>query len=350
MSLNTELRSLLDTKSREAVRKHRAGTEELSHDAGHLERVGAFAIRLGEKYGFNSQVLALGYVAGKMHDAQRSTGENPDSRDEQISAQVANRLLLDLDGSTHNYFQTSRRKRQAVMYAIENHGQAPARFSDPIKRDLAPSSLAEKLHLLLYAGDKIAEANGPWIIARRPHFMTSRLNSPTGTWQEFGFVPGRDEALVTVVETGIRMSIVSVEATYPRQLRETIAPQFKVQREFGLGLYRALNLTATDVADMLLNRVDPETGKNILDKRKYKAPDNITDLAEFIARRSGLTEQAIAEVSSDQASSALEAVEYFAGGYKQPLEGLVRSWQPKGQMAKSWHQGMIRYLEGTLYD
>lgn len=349
MSLNPELRQLLNERTRQAVEAFRAGIEELSHDQGHLERVGAFAIRLGEKYAFGQQVLGLGYIAGKTHDTKRSTGENPDSKDEEISAQVANKLLLGLKRSGE--FTTSRRQRQAVMYAIENQGFAPARFSDPTIRDLTPTTLAEKLHLLLFAGDKIAEANGPWITARRPHFMASRLrNAKDGTWQEFGFVPDRDEALVTAVETAIRMAIVSVEETYPKQLKETIAPLFRVQREFGLGLYKVLGLTSETVADILLNRIDPQSGKNILEKRKYKAPDNTVDLAVFIAKRSGLTNQDITDAGEDQTNSALETVRYFAGGHQESLEKLVKNWQPQGKMAREWRQGMVWYLEGTLFD
>lgn len=349
MSLNPELRQLLDQKCTKVVAVFRGGNDESSHDPGHLERVGAFVIRLGERYGFAEQVLALGYVAGKTHDAKRTAGENPDCKDEEISAQVANRLLLDLNRSSD--FVTSYRQRQAVMYAIEHQGEAPARFNDPATRNLTPPRLAEKLHLLLFSGDKIAEANGPWITARRPHFMASRLrNAKDGAWQEFGFIPDRDEALVTAAETAIRMAIVSVEETYPKQLKETIAPLFRVQREFGLGLYKALSLTPETVADLLLNRIDPETGKNILQKRKYKAPDNVVGLGAFIAKRSGLTNKQIASAEEDQANSAMETVEYFAGNHQKSLENLVQNWQPQGKMAQQWHQGMLWYLEGTLFD
>lgn len=349
MNFNPELRTLLDIKSREVVWNYRAGTEELAHDAGHLERVGAFAIQLGENYGLKPQTLALGYVAGKTHDAKRTAGENPDSLDEKISARVANRLLLGLNRSGE--FLTSQRQRQAVVYAIEHQGEAPARFNDPETRDLIPSTLAEKLHLLLFSGDKIAEANGPWITARRPHFMASRLrNAKDGTWQEFGFVPDRDEALVTAVETAIRMAIVSVEETYPRQLKETIAPLFRVQREFGLGLYKILELTPEIVADILLNRIDLQSGKSILEKRRYKAPGNTVDLAVFIAKRSGLTNQDITNAGEDQANSAMETVKYFAGGHQESLENLVKNWHPQGKMAQQWHQGMLWHLEGSLID
>lgn len=349
MSLNPELRQLLDQRSREAVVTFRGGNEAADHEAGHLERVGAFAIRLGENYGFNPQILALGYLAGKAHDAKRTVGENPDSRDEEISAQVANQLLLRLNRSGE--FPTSRIQRRAVMYAIENQGHAPDRFGNPKEQDRTPTTLAERVHLLLFAGDKLPEANGPWITARRPHFMASRLrNAESGTWQEFGFAPDRDEALVTAVESAIRMSIVSVEETYPRKLRETIAPLFRVQREFALGLYGALGITTETVADILLNRVDPKSGKNILEKRKYKAPGNILDLAQFIAERSGLTDQNITATSQDQAASALETVVYFANGYQQSLEDLVPVWQPQGKMAKHWHQGMLWHLDGSLFD
>lgn len=349
MSLNPELKYLLDQRSREAVAAFRGGSEAVDHEAGHLERAGAFAIRLGENYGFSPQILALGYVACKTHDAKRTTGEDPNSRDEEISAQVANRLLLHLNSSGE--FPTSRIQRRAVMYAIEHQGHAPERFSNPKERDRTPTTLTERVHLLLFAGDKLPEANGPWITARRPHFMASRLrNAESGTWQEFGFAPDRDEALVTAVESAIRMSIVSVEETYPRQLKETIAPLFRVQRGFALGLYRALGITTETVADILLNRVDPTSGKNILEKRKYKAPDNVVDLAQFIAQRSGLTDQNITAVDQDHAGSALETVVYFANGYQQSLEDLVPVWQPQGEMAREWHQGMLWHLDGTLFD
>ncbi len=348
MTLSPEIRSILDTKCRQAVKEHRAGTQELSHDEQHLERVGGFAIRLGESYGFEPQTLALGYIAGKLHDAQRSTGENPETKDEEISGQVARNLMLILNES--GQFPNTETQREAVVYAIENQGHSPARSEDPNIRDKVPPSLSERIHMLLFAGDKIAEANGPWIIARRPHFMAARLNNPDGTWQEFGFIPGRDEALVTAVETAIRMSIVSVEQTYPRQLKETIAPLFRVQREFALGLYRALGITAGEVSDILLNRIDSQTNKNILQKRKHRAPNDEVNLTSFIVDRSGLSTQAILEVENDQADSALEATNYFSSGYQQELDDLVRRWQPIGIMAKDWHQGMLWYLEGSLFD
>lgn len=318
-----------------------------THSLFHLESVAENTQLISKLLDYNSKEQSLSFAAGWFHDLVRSASENPALGDEEKSSELARLLLRQL--SEKKIFMTTLKERLAVSRAIEEHTFMPSWFRYKKTRDKVPSGLKDKILLSLYVADYI-EANGAIVIARRSNFVAGvRLRtSPKkgGDLQLFGFKPGRDEALVVGIEGVLRLSLINPEEFYPVYLKKVVSPLFKVQREFVLGILKALGLKIADIGQILLGRKGLN-GETILSFRKIQAPRTDGKFVNVVNQRGKLNDQRIKGVTKDTAYSALEAVEYFSKPFVDKLSNLIYKWQPRGKTANKWKKEMIKYQEGV---
>jgi len=309
-----------------------------AHNVSHLRNVAELTQLIGDYYGFSHREKELAFAAGWFHDFVRSPTGFPVG-DEEVSARESRRILKEAG------LITEEEEEEAIVYAIEKHGHYPE-WWERDERERFPETLEEKLHFVLFVADKI-EQNGAIVIARRCSFAAGdRLRSRKGDLRNFGFQPDRDEALVVAVASIYRLTFINPEEIYPSRLQPVVRPLYEVQREFVLGIFRALNLKVEDIAHLLLERKD-DKGRNILQAMKIEeTPTSVTELTALITLRSKITDEKIASVSDDLASSSLETVDYFSHRYQEDLKQLVINWRPQGKKAKEWQKLMSDYEEG----
>lgn len=313
-----------------------------AHNASHLRNVAELALFAGEIYGFSEQENKLVYACGWLHDVVRSPSEDPNISDDRASAKEAIRILSDLN--KNGTFITTPFEREAVASAIEHHGKAPG-WLEWSETD-EPKRLQDKLWLALYVGDKM-EANGVRVIARRSSFVAGdRLRSSKGDLREFGFQPDRDEALVVAVESMLRLTFINPEDQYPYVLIPLVHPLYEAQREFVNGALKAKGISIEDMSQLLLTRKNSK-GKNIFEARNIAAPNTTTEVAALLTKRSGITNESIAQTSNDVARSAAETIAYFSKNYSHDLDRLVENWKPSGQAAKNWQSALLEYNKGV---
>lgn len=289
----------------------------------------------------------MAYIAGASHDSKRSPSEDPTLKDEEISAR--NAVLLMEGISNRGIFITTPQEREAVGFSVRNQGNVPTIFLDDEARDQIPSDLNSRIHAALFVADKI-EANGARVIARRSSFVAGdRLHNPEGDWQQFGFRPNRDEALVVAIESLLRLGIINPQYIYPERIRAIVDPLYEVQREFVRGVFKANGLSVSDVATLLLERKRKD-GKNMLAARKLSAPEQHEELVKFLEERTGVSDEDIGTVTNDVANSAIETVLYFSREYKADIDKLISKWSPRGEAAENWQTQMLEYSSGNWFE
>lgn len=331
------------------IRETRAEISE-AHSPTHLGNTARLSQLVGAMYAFSPKELQLAYFAGWHHDMVRSPSEDPNVNDEERSAAVAKTHMEEMNA--RGIFSTTEEERQTVVHAVINHGKKPDFFLGLQTREEIPQGLPDRIHAALFVADKL-EANGSRVIARRSSFVAGdRLHQPTGDWQKFGFEPDRDEALVVAVESILRLAFINPQYAYPERLRIIVDPLYEVQREFVRGVLKAKGLSLRDIASILTERLGPD-GKSIIMTRKETKqlllPAQPNQLAYDLEDVTGITDAQVDDTSEDVANSALETVLYFSSQYKQSLDALITSWDPRGHAAQRWHQQMVEYASGTWF-
>ena len=345
MAGNVELRNIA-LLGRYGVDYRRESGHDVSeaHNIPHLRNVADLTQLVADLYGYTDREKKLAYTSGWFHDTVRSPSEDPSVADDEASAKEAVKILYDADG--RNVIKTTTEEREAISFAIKQHGHFPDLLADEKTRNANPRSLEEKLWLALFVADKM-EANGVRVIARRSSFVAGdRLKSEKGDWRNFGFQPDRDENLVVAIESILRLTFVNPEEVYPESIQPLVHPLYEAQREFVLGICKASGLKLVDLAQMLLNNKTAE-GKNILVARKIKAPANIGELVAIIASRGHITDKKIVATSDDVAASAHETVGYFSDHYRDDLDQLVEKWVPANKISQQWQKAMVEYNNGA---
>lgn len=308
-----------------------------AHSTFHLRKVAELTQKIGEIYGLSRREKELAYTAGWFHDIIRSPS-GPGVGDEEVSAKETRRIL---EGAG----LITKEEATAITYAIEKQGHYPKWLTDPETREKFPEALAEKVRLVLFVADKM-EQNGVRAIARRCSFVAGdRLRSEKGDWRTFGFEPDKDEGLVVAIASVYRLALINPEEIYPLKLYSFVFPLYEVQREFVRGVFRGFNLKVKDIAHLLLERKD-EKGRNILQAMKIEAPLDPKELIELIISRIKITDEEIAFVSDDLASSSVETVDYFSRRYQEDFRQLVIDWKPAGEKAREWRKSMMDYMKG----
>jgi hypothetical protein len=318
-----------------------------AHSDSHLNNVAELTQVAGESYGFTEKELRLAYFSGWTHDLIRNPTEDDSVKDDEASAKEAKRILGELNDRKR--FLTTEEERYAVEFAIKSHGKYPTWLSNPDTRNNFPEPLRDKLWLALFVADKI-EANGVRVIARRSQFVAGdRLQKPNADWRTFGFQPKKDEGLVVAIESLLRLAFINPEEVYPDKFTSLVQPLYKAQREFVTGLFNGLNKSVKDIAKLLLETRN-QKGESILEAGgKTNEAKNIKDLGvliEKINNRGGITDEMV-QKASPQAQSALETVDYFSSSYQKPLDDLIHSWNPQGNVAQNWQREMVEYIDGS---
>lgn len=308
-----------------------------AHSALHLRKVAELTQKIGEIYGLTQREKELAYAAGWFHDIIRSPS-GPGVGDEGTSAKETRRIL---EGAG----LITREEGAAITYAIEKHGHYPKWLTDPETREKFPEALAEKVRFVLFVADKM-EQNGVRAIARRCSFAAGdRLRDEKGDWRTFEFEPDKDEGLVVAITSVYRLALINPEEIYPLRLHSLVHPLYEVQREFVRGVLRGFDLKIKDIVHLLLEKKD-EKGRNILQTMEIKAPLDPKESIELITSRIKITDEEIASVSDDLASSAIETVDYFSSHYREDFRQLVMGWRPTGKKAWEWQKAMKKYEEG----
>lgn len=323
--------------------------EEVSeaHSPTHLRTTARLTELVAILYGFSPKEGLDAHFAGDYHDLIRSPSEDPLLKDDQASARQAVLILNLMD--ERGLFTTTPEEKDAVRDAIGHHGEPPAFFLDPNTRDSIPQDLNIRIHAALFVADKI-EANGARVIARRSSFVAGdRLHNPEGDWQQFGFRPNKDEALVVAIESLLRLGIINPQYIYPEKIRAIVDPLYEVQREFVRGVFKAKGLSVSDVATLLLERKRKD-GKNMLAARKLSAPEQHEKLVKFLEERTRVKDGDIGAVSDDVANSAIETVLYFSRDYRVDMDGLISGWMPRGKAAENWRTQMLEYSSGNWFN
>lgn len=325
--------------------RRRTGAEiSEAHNLPHVRNVAELTQVVGDIYAYSERERFLGYICGWFHDIVRSPSEDPDVKDDEASAHEAVRILE--AAGIKGVVATFPEERDAVAFAITSHGRYPEWLSQLDTRNTALESLKNKLWLVLFVADKM-EANGVRVIARRSSFVAGdRLRSEKGDLRTFGFVPSRDEGLVVAIESFLRLSLINPEDIYPEKLQPLVHPLYEKQREFVIGIMKALGLTVENIENLLLDTTNAE-GKNLLQARKMTAPENSKSLAQILSQKSQITNKDISDASDDLARSAVETVRYFSESYRTDLDQLVATWNPQGEVAKQWQQELVDYSEGN---
>ncbi|MEK6554750.1 MAG: HD domain-containing protein, partial [Bdellovibrionota bacterium] len=314
-----------------------------AHNISHLRNVADLTQLVADLYGFSDRKKELVYASAWFHDTVRSPSEDPSVADDEASANEAARILNDANGK--NVIKTTLEERDAITFAIKQHGRFPNWLAEEKTRNTNPHSLEDKLWLALFVADKM-EANGVRVIARRSSFVAGdRLKSEKGDWRNFGFEPDRDESLVVAIESILRLTVINPEEVYPDALHPLVHPLYEAQREFVLGICKASGLRVEDLAKILLGK-KTVNGKNILEARKIKDPVSAAELVTIIASRGQITNEKIEAASNDVADSACETADYFSSRYRDDLDQLVQTWSPKNKKAKQWQKAMVEYNSG----
>jgi hypothetical protein len=309
-----------------------------AHSETHLQNDAELADFIGELYYFTPRDRELSQVAAWFHDLIRNPTEDPTIGDDEASANEARRVLETFQ--TNGNFKTTEEERNAIHYAISNHGRSPEWLRQEDTKENTLETLRDKLWFSLFVADKI-EANGARVIARRSSFVAGdRLKRSNGDWQNFGFHPDHDEALVVALESIIRLTFINPETVYPKKLIPVVHDLYEVQRDFVRGVCKDLNITIDDIASLLLNR-------SILMSRKIQSPESKEELIKQIEIISGITNQTIQDTPFDISESARETVQLFSSRYTDPLETVIESWNPSFEGAKQWKNMMEEYENGT---
>ncbi len=306
------------------------------HSKSHLLTTGKLSQLVGKIYHYNEHELFLSYFAALFHDIIRSSSENNEFEENRLSAEIAVKIL--------EQFQPTHEEKEAVFYAIENHGIKPKSISDL-------KTIKEKVRFALFVADKL-EQNGVRIIARRSAFVAGeRLSKTKGDLQAFGFKPDNleDKLKVVAAESVIRLTIINPENIYPDKLIPLIHPLYETQRRFVYGVFRALGMTCQKLAKLLLETKRAD-GKNLLQARNLDQFSNTNELTQAIETVGRISDKEILSTSQDTMEASKEAVEYFSDHFEQDINKSMFNWKPTNDLAKKWYQKMIEYLNGTWFN
>ncbi len=330
---------ILKHKASQLLEKRLAKQKQLSgaHSKSHLIITANLTQLVGKIYKFSDQELFLSYFAALFHDIVRSPAQDKDLKDEELSSKQASKLLEN--------FKVSDEEKEAVSYAIINHGSNPKWMENPITREDLPQSLKEKVRFALFVADKI-EQNGVRVIARRSAFIAERF-APAGDLKSFGFVSGKDELLAVAIESIIRLTFITPQYIYSNKLEPLLKPLYKIHLDFVSGILKALNLSVERLAEILLNTKRSD-GKNFLDIRKIQVKDQ-HELINLIEKNGQITDQKIQQVADQLKEASREAINYFSSNYKTDLDQVIRKWNPESKIGKDWYGQMIEYLNGNWY-
>lgn len=310
-----------------------------AHGENHLRGVSSLIPAIGEAYGFSEKEIVLGRFVAQFHDIVRSGREDLGLQDETESAQKAQEVLdqIDKKGS----FLVSTEEREAISFAIINHGKTPSHFKDPLTREGTPVDLKDRLHTMVYVADGLQKLGAP-LIHRRSAFVGGERRLE-GDLKDMRYEGREIDAIDAILlESAVRLGWKNVEGMYPVRLRRFIQPAFEIQREWVTGLLVVKRMDVGDWAEVLWNTRNSD-GKNIFELSKLPdVPKSMDDIIDRLEAAGKITEFEIMDALNDPdlVASSVEAAVYFSQGYQDDSAELVKAWAPEGEYAKMWKKGM----------
>lgn len=310
-----------------------------AHSEAHLRGVSDLVPAIGKAYGFSEREVLLGRFAGQFHDIVRSGREDLGTQDEEESASKSEAVLSELN--ERGQFLTTPEEREAVSFAILNHGKPPAFFKDPERREETPQALKDKIHTMLYVSDGLQKLGVP-LIHRRSSFVGGerRIEGDLKDMQYQGSTLSAIGAIL--LESAVRLGWKNVEGLYPQKVRPFIEPAFAIQRRWVSALLANKAWSMYEWASRLLNTRNGN-GQNLFELSKIQnPPGTIQEIIDKLVQVGRVSNDSILAAQSDLdlVLSSVEAASYFAQRYKEDPVDAIRDWSPTGEIAKAWKKAM----------
>jgi hypothetical protein len=320
--------------------RRKAGEQVSSaHSETHLNGVSSLIPAIGEAYGFSQREVVLGRFAAQFHDIVRTGREDQDKREVTESAMKAHAVLDELERC--GTFATTFDEKAAVDFAILNHGRTPTIFRNPDTREVVPSELHDRLHVMLYISDGLQKLGVPLIHRRSAYVGGERLSE--GDLKDVTYEGRKIDAVEAIVlESAVRLGWKNAEDDYPERVKPFIQPAFATQREWVTGLLAARRLDVARWADMLWNARD-EQGRNVFEiPNLSNAPKSQQEIIDVLNTKGKISDDAIAQAreDGDLMYSSVEAALHFSNRYKGSPRLAIEEWNPRGERAKIWKKGM----------
>ncbi len=334
------------------------GTPEYDpHGKLHHKNVKKIGDALAKRADFSLlERLALRVGFG-LHDIVRSPSQNASSAalDELKSSKIVRTLLDQINQSGE--LETTEEIREGVEYAVAHHGKPPW---DSSQRDVEQKTFKEKASEIAFIPDKVEQMDPISVLVRRSRFVPGeRLDDEKGDLSDFGFrfEDMEDRLRVFVFESVIRLTHITPESIYPKDLRELFKPLFMKQRALVMSVAKAAGfetLEAIAKAIIETNNTNPDSeayNKNLLRARKIVYPENVEEYAQLIKQKSGLSNEGLMQVSEDMKLSAKDAVLYLSKTWRrEDLDAVINEWEPEGEYGKMLKQEARKYISGEWAD
>lgn len=91
-------------------------------------------------------------------------------------------------------------------------------------------------------------------------------------------------------------------------------------------------------------------GNNILQRRNIAAPDTEDALWDYMEKVTAVDYDTIYPASSDAAIGVIFAIEHFANRHTDDLDTTIQEWEPIGDTAERWKEGMLDYMSGAWFN
>lgn len=327
------------------IEERQTNSFDPAHGTLNLTNVALLTDAWGIVYKLTASQRRILRVAGFLHDIERSPTENQAEalRDEEFSARIAGNCLLELN--KQGLLVSSPRQRNAVKYAIANHGTSPW-IEDPSKTQKKPTDLKETFRETLYLADKMEQLDLPPAVLRRAMFVSGKRLA-VGDLQEMGLNPNSDVDRIKAFlqESIIRVTFVNPEASFPKWIQDIIRDLYKPQKEFIEATSRTLGLHTTGALAEMVMGLRNSQGKSVLDKRGIKI--TTSELTRAIEEAGGLTDKGIQGASDDKVTSAQETILYLSSQWQNSdLKGVIENWNPNNNFSQVLRAKCADYVSG----
>lgn len=293
------------------------------HDLAHVESVGVHARPLAEELalsrGFSKasakRIGILAEASGEVHDIVRRATEKVPHGPKGARAILALRRRY-----PQAFGEFTIKELEILADATKVHETEFAEFDKAIK-NFSPRKkiVARSVHI----ADKLFEASGYRVLERRAFFVgKERLEKDLVSFK--GLYGEKAPLYAVAMESCMRLRAINVLADYPKGIQPIAKPLHTVQEKFYYGLLKYLGLNEKRLVQEMERVNFPK-----FDKLGAKVKKEVARTA---------SERAVQAVSPDTANSAAELVMHFNKAASP--DAALETWQPRGNQAKVWLQGM----------
>lgn len=293
------------------------------HDLAHVESVGVHAGLLAEELALRKRfsktsakrIGILAEASGETHDiVRRATERKP-------HGPKGARAILALRRRYPKAFgEFSQKELEILADATRVHETEFAEFNKAIK-GFSPRKkiVARSVHI----ADKLFEASGYRVLERRAFFVgKERLEKDLAYLKN---IYGEKAPLYAdAMESCMRLRAINVLSDYPKEIQPVAKPLHAVQEKFYYSALKYLGLNEKQLVQEMERINFPK-----FDKLGAKVKKEVARAA---------SDNRIKTISPDAANSATELVMHFNKAASP--DAALETWQPKGNQAKEWLQGM----------